>query len=209
MSGCLVSSLHPFYKNSDKVYDQKLVGNWMDNDSVLWVIEPNEASQGFTSPSKKDSTFKIVYYEDEDSKAILVGTLFELNGIRYVDFVPDPDEEHCKSEMTGYHNIPVHTLARIEFNQDTIMLFWFGEEWLNELIEENKIRISHETIHIGPDYHRHVLTASTDELQKFILKYANDERTSKEIEATFSGNKGTDNHVFLKLYPYDGEVQNK
>ena len=209
MSGCLVGSLHPFYKNSDKVYDERLNGNWFDDDSCIWVIKPNEASQGFGSSSRKDSTFNIVYYEDTDSKAVLVGTLFELNGFKYVDFVPDPDEEHCMSELTEFHHFPLHTLARIDFKKDTMMLFWYGEEWLENLFEENKIRIKHETVAVSPDYNRHVLTASTEELQKFILKYANDEETTAQLEAAFNDGVDTEDHLFIKLYPYDGEVPNE
>ena len=59
--------------------------------------------------------------------------------------------------------------------------------------------------HYGSD----VLNMPNKELQKFILKYANDEKLSKKIEATFSGEKEPDNHIFLKLYPYDGEAPNE
>ena len=42
-------------------------------------------------------------------------------------------------------------------------------EWIEKLFDENKIRIKHEVIDGDA-----VLTASTDDLQKFFTKYVND-----------------------------------
>ena len=202
MTSCLVSSLHPFYKEMDKYYDPVMTGRWMDEDSCLWTIEQNQVSQGLMEPSVADNSYLITYYEEPDKAGTFTGTLFRINGVTYVDFYPDPDEEHCVTELTGWHHFPTHTLARVQYNSDSILLYWFGEEWLNELLEQNRIRIKHETVDISGDYARHVLTASTDELQKFIRKYANDPKTSDEIEAIFAKGYTDDDEeygVFLKL----------
>lgn len=177
----------------------------MDDDSSLWVIKPNKSSSEFMAPEIADSAFSVTFYED-DEKAMLKGTLFELDGKKYMDFTPDPDEEHSVSELTGFHHIPVHTLARIEIREDQILLFWFGEEWLNELFEENRIRIAHEAIDFGTGYSRQLLTAPTEELQKFIIKYANAEDISKEIDDAFINGKDTDDHIFIVLNPYSGPI---
>ncbi len=229
MSSCLVSSLHPFYKEKDKKFDTTMLGNWIDGDDCIWTIEPNTFNEiiwgenktdsihhvtyteSFPGEEKMDGTYKIVYYEDENKKSILTTTLFQLNGVDYVDFTPDPNEDHSTSDMTAYHHVPVHTLARVQYCKDSILLYWYGEEWLQELFEENRIRIKHETVE-GFEYDRQLLTASTDELQKFIKKYANDPKTSEQIEKIFA--KGyTDGQeeygIFLKLKPYNGPLPEK
>jgi hypothetical protein len=211
MSGCLVSSLHPFFKKEDKIFDTTMVGYWMDGDSCIWTILPNLKSANFLGPEKHDSSYVITYFEDEDKYSVLTGTLFQLNSVKYVDFMPDPNEDHCTGDMTTYHHVPVHTLARVQYNKDSILLYWYGDEWLNELFEQNRIRIKHETVN-SSDYDRHVLTADTDELQKFIKKYANDPKTVEEIEAIFT--KGStdgqdDMGIFLKLKPYHGPLPGK
>lgn len=207
ISSCLVSSLHPFYKQKDKIFDSTMVGYWIDVDSCIWTILPNMVSPGFMEPAVHDSSYAITYYEDE-TISMLTGTLFRLNNVDYVDFTPDPNEDHATSDMTAFHHVPVHTLARVQYSKDSILLYWYGDEWLNELIEQNRIRIKHETIP-GFDYDRNVLTAPTDELQKFIKKYANDPITSDEIEQIFARGY-TDGQeelgVFLKLKPYDGPL---
>ena len=172
MSGCLVASLHPFYKEKDKIYEESLEGAWIDEDSCIWNIEPHIASAGFMSgKTYHDSSYVISFFEEEEgAPSILRGTLFNLDGIDYVDFFPDPNEDHHTADLTAWHHVPVHTLARVQYNSDSILLYWFAEEWLTELFEQNRIRIKHETIDFL-DYERQLLTASTDELQKFIKKY--------------------------------------
>lgn len=208
MSSCLVSSLHPFYKAEDKIYDPVMEGYWIDEDSCIWTILPNMVSTGFLEPQKHDSSYTITYYEDEGKISVLTATLFQLNHVNYVDFLPDNNEEHFTSDLTSFHHIPVHTLARVQYCADSILLYWFGDEWLNELFEQNRIRIRHETVD-NHDYERQVLTATTEELQKFIRKYANEQKTVAEIEQIFA-NGPTDGQeaygVFLKLKPYKGPL---
>jgi hypothetical protein len=210
MTSCLVSSLHPFYRQQDKYFDTALEGYWMDGDSCIWTIFPDMVSAGFMNPDKPDSTYRITYYEDEEKYALLKGTLFQLNGVSYVDFLPEPEEDHCTSEMTAYHHIPVHTLARVQYCKDSILLYWYGDEWLNELFEQNRIRIRHETVD-SQGYDRHILTGDTEELQKFITKYANDPKTAQDIEKIFARGDTEDGDygVFLKLKPYRGEIPEK
>lgn len=208
LSGCLVSSLHPFYKAKDRFFEPAMVGTWIDGDSCIWTIEQSTYTESFMGPERPDSSYRVTYFEDDQSKAELKGTLFRLNGVSYVDFTPDKVDSHFTSEMTGFHHIPVHTLARVQFDRDSILIYWYGDEWLNRLFEENRIRIKHETID-APDYDRHVLTASTDELQKFIKKFADDPRMVREIErifATGSTEEQDDFGIFLKLKPYEGPV---
>ena len=208
LSSCLVSSLHPFYKAKDKIYDPAMVGSWIDSDSCIWTILPNMVPSGFLQPQTHDSSYTITYYEDEGRISILTATLFQLNHVNYVDFLPDNNEEHFTSDMTAFHHIPVHTLARVQYCKDSILLYWFGDEWLNELFEQNRIRIRHETVD-NHDYERQVLTATTEELQKFIRKYANEQKTVEEIEQIFAHGSidGQEAYgVFLKLKPYNGPL---
>ena len=209
MSGCLVSSLHPFYKKEDKYFEESMIGTWIDGDSCIWTIQPNLVSHGFMEAEVHDSSYKITYYEEENMVSILQGTLFQLNRVAYVDFLPHPNEDHHRADMTSWHHVPVHTLARVQYNKDSILIYWYGDEWLNELLEQNRIRIKHETVDLA-DYDRQLLTADTDELQKFIKKYANNPKTVAEIEAIFaSGNTDAqdDMGIFLKLKPYDGPIR--
>jgi hypothetical protein len=206
MTGCLVSSLHPFFKEKDKFYDEEMAGSWIDGDECIWTIQPGTLTEGFMGSEKMDDSYRITYYEEENKPGLFTGTLFQLKGTNYVDFYPEPDKEHCVNDFMCWHHMPTHTLAKVQYNSDSILLYWFAEEWLTELFEQNRIRIKHETIEF-PDYERHLLTASTDELQKFIKKYVNGPKMTEEVDKVFTRGYTDDQDgygVFLKLKPYNG-----
>lgn len=205
LSSCLVTSLHRFFTPEDKIFKPELIGNWIDSDEGIWVIRENTYLKNQNGPRVSDSTYTIKYYEEENSISYLSGTLFMLNGKTYVDFFPDPDEDHFTADMSNYHHIPVHTLARFHSNKDSLMFFWFGEEWLSDLFEENRIRIDHEIVDNG-QYDSNLLTAETEDLQKFIKKYMDNKIIEDEIEKAFTLDEEADGHAYLKLYPYDGEI---
>ena len=210
MSSCLVTSLHPFYHYEDMIYEPSLEGLWIDGDSCIWEIEAEMSSDEFMGPETPTSSYWITYHEDRDAKSQFIGTLFQLKGQHYADFYPDPDETHHHTDFMGMHHFPTHTLARAEFSRDSIMLYWYGEEWLTDLFEQNRIRIKHETVEVGPDLTRHILTAPTKELQKFITKYADNPKTGIDVDAIFTRGYTSQNEdweesgAFLKLKPYEG-----
>lgn len=77
--------------------------------------------------------------------------------------------------LFDFHIIPVHTFAKVVIEKDKIKFKWFNGEWLEKLIEENRIRIRHEN---NGDFI--LLTAKSAELQKFLKKYLNSEDAFKD-----------------------------
>jgi|WetSurMetagenome_2_1015567.scaffolds.fasta_scaffold00213_6 hypothetical protein len=175
VSGCLVKSLHPFYKESDVIFDPSLLGTWLDNDSSKWVLEQSVLNK-FPGEHKPQNSYKITYYEKDGPSEFEVH-LFKLNSQLYVDFIPSNIKV---PELAGYHLIQTHTIAKVIIADNEINLKWFNETWLTSLFEKNKIRISHETITDQNGDDTYVLTASTEELQKFIVKYGNDPAAFKD-----------------------------
>jgi hypothetical protein len=167
--GCIVKSVHPFFKEQDVVYRKDFEGTWLDKEQNMWRIHQN--------------VFKQNSYELHCSKngreAAMLGHLFSLNGQLYLDITPvsDNSEELLVFDL---HMVPTHSIARVELrNSNEIDIQWFNEEWLRDMFTQNKIRISHEMI-MDPnpkskDDGMYLLTASTDELQKFIVKYGDSE----------------------------------
>lgn len=162
VSGCVVKSLHPFFTSKDLVFKKELIGTWVDQDSSLWAISQNKNNDSLPA------NYSISFIEGEKVSKF-TAHLFELSNQLYVDFFPDDISE---PELTKFHLVKTHSLVKIEIFEDSLKLKWFNELWLADLFENNKIRISHEVIKDDDD--SYVLTASTDELQKFIVKYGND-----------------------------------
>lgn len=173
LQGCIVKSVYPFFHESDVVFRKELVGTWLDNDSNRWNIHAN--------PFKPNS-YELHYIKDKRDVAF-AGNLFMLDGHLYIDLFPVSDN---KEEMLFFdlHLVPTHSVAMVEhLTADEVRIKWFNEEWLGSLFSKNKIRIPHETImdtDLKPDNDEgmYLLTASTDELQKFIVKYRDEAMAS-------------------------------
>jgi hypothetical protein len=78
-------------------------------------------------------------------------------------------QEKCQTNMR-IHLMGVHTFAKVDIENDSIVINWFDSEWFAKKLEENKIRIKHEKNSANI-----LLTALPKELQKFVSKYSNDE----------------------------------
>jgi len=172
LNACVVKSLHPFYQDEDVVFDHSLLGSWMDEDSTRWEIDPYTFPKGFMRGDATDNSYLVVLYEEPDRPQRFNVHLFTLNGRIYLDFMPIRDGND--QEFIDVHYIPGHSLALLEKNDDgSLTIGWFNDKWIEELFKENRVKISHELV-TGPPgetTEEYILTASTEELQKFIIKY--------------------------------------
>jgi hypothetical protein len=180
LTGCFVKSLHPFYKEGDIIFKKELIGTWTDKDSSVWKIEQGTRSPGLLKPAQPDNSYLLTLTEKKGTSVFRV-TMFQLGGKQFLDFYPE--EVECANDMMASHLVPMHTVARVELNGGKLVIRWYNEEWLMELFRQNKIRIAHEKIPVDPgstngDF-QVVLTAPTDELQKFMLKYSDDPEAFK------------------------------
>jgi len=176
LSGCFVKSLHQFYKESDVIFKNELLGTWLDEDSATWRINPFVFTKGFMKGDSTDNSYFVEMFDDTTNMSTFNVHLFKLEDKLYLDF--DPIRGDRYDEMIDLHMIPAHTIARIDFVSDNeVVIAWFEEDWLKGLFEENRVKIAHEVIRTAEENFtkEYVLTASTDELQKFIVKYGSEE----------------------------------
>lgn len=181
LSGCFVKSLHPFYKENELVFKKELLGTWTGADSSLWVIEQATKTTGLFKPSLPANAY-LISYTDKKGTAKFSVHLFKLGSALFLDFYPE--EEESNNDLMASHLVPMHTVARVDPDPGKMVIRWYNEEWLIGLFRQNKIRIAHEKVPNGKDYgdednFQVVLTASTDDLQKFMLKYAEDPNALK------------------------------
>jgi hypothetical protein len=175
LQGCIIKSIYPFFKEKDVVFREELVGSWTDDEGSAWTIHKN--------------IFKPNSYELHCTKngrdVAFAGNLFTLEGNLYLDLFPvsDNSEEVLVFDL---HLVPTHSVAIVEsLSANEVKIKWFDETWLESMFSRNRIRIAHEKImdlDLKPeeDEGMYLLTASTDELQKFIVKYRNEAMTSAE-----------------------------
>lgn len=177
MSGCGIFSLHPLYHNEDLVIKPEIAGTWQsksDKDFKI-IIETQD-----------NNKYEFVMIDKEDTLGFEMG-LIELNDQYFIDLYPLEDgnifsggeAELLENLFKNY--IPAHTFMKFDFLNNEIALTEFDNERLIELFQQNKIRLAHEQPgEEDADYV--VITAKTDDIQKFISRYANEENAFNETE---------------------------
>lgn len=178
LGGCVpVMSLHPFYTKEDVVFDKKLLGTWVD--------DPNrpETTWHFESIDEPKNAYKLIFIGEDGLKGSFVVHLVKLKDDLFLDIFPskapwdmdDPNES--KWPYNSLFMIPAHTFVKIDSLAPKLKLRLMLDTQLEKLLEENPDAIAHVEVKERP-----VLTASTKELQAFVLKYAeNDKLFTDEI----------------------------
>ena len=181
LPGC-VYTLYPIYTIKDLVYDNKLEGEWGTPGSKdSWKFENllqhelapyrNKAEwekQEFLKSSLINKNSYLLTYTENGETRKMQANLARLDDNLFLDIFPD--DLNLKNKFFENQYVPVHTYAKIKINNDRIELYFFNTDLLNKLLEQNTIRIKHESL----EYYK-LITASTDELQKFVKKYADRE----------------------------------
>jgi hypothetical protein len=177
VSSCVLSSLFPLYTEKDLINDDGLVGKWQIGnyeDKNYWIIENLDTasiSGGFMGISDAWSeynagkTYRLVAVQDSIEQEFALH-LLQLDGVRYIDLYPVNVE--VRPDFLAWHMVPTHIFGKIEIYQNQLITCFFDQDFFVKLIEQNKIRISHVDMN-----GRQLITAETDELQKFAKKYAN------------------------------------
>ena len=172
-----IPSLHPLYTEEDLILDNRIVGTWVSDESTedesIWKIEKYRGCGECPGPAElypENLDGKLYRLEHIQSSDTITFDLYllKLGDYLYFDFYPH--EYESENDMRNMHLYPVHTFAKVDIKQNSIVIKQFSIDYLEELIEQNKIKISHEKSGMNI-----ILTASTLELQKFVKKYADDE----------------------------------
>jgi hypothetical protein len=176
LSGIIAScipSLYPLYRQKDLLRDDRLEGLYETDEDDYWKIrrlDPDfEKLKGDWSQYSTGYTYKLSVREDDELEEFALH-LLKLGDDLYLDFFPvDYGIRHSFLDM---HMVPTHIFAKVELTEQAMIIHFFDIEWLEDLIEEKRIKISHVELQ-----DRYLLSARTEELQKFITKFANDSTT--------------------------------
>ncbi|MFK8104927.1 MAG: hypothetical protein AB8G15_20580 [Saprospiraceae bacterium] len=173
LQGC-IPSLHPLYTAKDLVTHKALAQQSYVGGNCEWefkTIEGEKAYQLIHTENSKVAHFKVHLVKLDE---YLFFDFYPISKVSEADPISPPQipKGNTFSEM---HVVPVHSFAKAEFVEGNIVIQQFDADWLEKLFKERRIRIKHERTEKGI-----VLTASTKELQKFILKYAEEDKAYTE-----------------------------
>ena len=162
LTGCVVTSIYPFYFEKDVAFDSALLGNW------------TKANERWTFERVGETAYRLTYTEGEKS-SVMRAHLFELRGQKFLDlFGPEP------GDFGLVPPIPAHVLLRVVKTGPTLEMVPLDYEWLANLLEKKPKIIRHHIVKVNGDK-RLVLTADTAELQRFVRKHLKTEDAWKEV----------------------------
>lgn len=185
LSGCVVYSFYPIYTEKDLFANDILIGEWFEGGDQDVKFTDEHGAWSFKHPfvGKKENgiidSLSYVLNIKAIEKGVEIESVFrvhliELAGDYFLDFYLD-DYGGDEVTLATFHIVPVHTFAKLTVTDDKLFINWFDQDWLEDLIKENKIRIHHED---NDDYI--LLTAKPKELQKFVAKYVNSEEAFED-----------------------------
>jgi len=185
LAGCVpVMSLHPLYTDKDLVFEEKLLGTWVDdpnNPETTWEFkrvadEPKRNGQ-FKRPEEQEKAYELIFSDNEGKKGSFFAHLVKLENKLFLDVYPSepPWDEADPNKVDWVYNtlflVPVHTFIKINGIEPQLKLQLTDDDELEKLLKEDPNAVEYTSIDNQP-----ILTASTKELQAFVLKYADDDR---------------------------------
>jgi hypothetical protein len=172
LGGCVpVMSLHSLYTKENVVFEEKLLGTWVD--------DPNspETIWEFRRIDEPKNAYKLIVSDDKGKKGSFVAHLVKLEDSLFLDVFPDefPCDTEDPNKTDWLYNVfflvPVHTFIKIDSIEPQLKMRLTDDDKMEELLKEDPNAVKHMLIE-----DRLFLTASTEELQAFVLKYADDSR---------------------------------
>ena len=158
-------SLHPLYSEETVVFDEALLG--------VWLVPGEEFNGSWTfRRSAEPLSYELVVAHEgvaETYKTRLVA----LGEHRFLDLRPIPPE--TLTEPYIFVLLPTHAFLKVWIEGDVLHFSKLDHNWLKKKIERKEISIAHEIID-----GLIVLTASTKDLQKLVVTYAEDKKAFPE-----------------------------
>jgi hypothetical protein len=159
---------------------------WINKDGIAEIqsLEKTVDLPGKISSIKNKGY--LITYRDKDNEITgsYIAFLARIGKHLYFDYYPVPLEtEKNADEFYMQHFVKMHTPFRVNILKNgSFELNQLESNYLDKLIEEKKIRIRHELNSDGDA----VITASTEELQQYILKYGDDPEVIQKEKTVFS-----------------------
>jgi hypothetical protein len=155
LGGCYVQSLQPLFSDRTTIFDPSLLGTWVAEEDDEFVFTLEDTSRG---------VYRLIS-DESGATARFQAVLTDFDGVRFIDIFPE--EPNNDNGFYRDHLMRVHSILKVERMADTLSVADFDAEWLSTMAAEKKLSIPHVSLDGAV-----LLTASTEELQKFVRTYA-------------------------------------
>ena len=162
--GCPARSIFPLFGEKDLVFNPSLVGTWVgENEKETYTFQPS-----------KEKSYNVIVRDKKGDTATFTAQLGRLGPFWFLDSYP-------AKEAHEYHMIRTHVISGIRLDGDSLSISSLEGDWLKNMTESGKLKIPHVTL--KNDF---ILTASTEELQQLVLRFAQDSNAFPEHKGKLS-----------------------
>ena len=155
LAGCVPSSLHPLYNDQTLIFREELIGKWMEDDGGIWQFR-----------QAGEEEYELRMCEDGQEIGRFAAHLIEIEGLMFLDLLPDLTALEEMDYFSQMHILPVHTFIKVDQIEPSLGLRMIDYDQMTEILEDDPEALKHEIVE-----DRVVLTAPTEELQRFVIKY--------------------------------------
>jgi len=158
LTGCLVTSVYPFYTQKDVVFEPALAGTWTN---------ASEGEERWEFAAVSTNNYRLSFMT-KDATNVVQATLFKIQTTLFLDLFNGEIGDEVQPPP-----IPSHFLFRVKQIKPTVKMSPMDYEWLTKFLAQDPRALRHHLIgdEKDKDKQRLVLTADTADLQKFIVKH--------------------------------------
>ena len=161
LAGCIVLSVYPFYNPQDVIFDPAITGHWAKADA---------AGETWQFDAAGDNAY-LVTVKDSNQTNCFEAHLFKLkqSNTHFLDLL---------TTNRDAFELPMHLISTVTQNDSNLTVQFMDYGWLTRVLETNTVALRHIVVpqNTGDTNQGNMLyvTASTRDLQGFLLKYAID-----------------------------------
>jgi hypothetical protein len=157
VAGC-IPSLQPLYTDRTTTFEPALVGVW----------EQESAESPWAFARKETNIYGLTYTDKQGKPGQFEARLVKLGDKYFLDLFPE-DPQQVENAYYKFHLLRVHTFLKVSLNGSAMRLAGMDPGWLNRQLNADPAIVRHATVN-----EMIVLTASSEELQKFVRLHADD-----------------------------------
>ena len=177
--GCLVMSLHPFFTDTDSVFEKLLIGTWTDKaDKATLTFKQFGANAYRVTYLQREVSSSPGGKKQSGEPGEFEGHVGRINGVLFLDLYPDKDAwNRLKNDALAVHLAPTHTISKVWVDGDKLMVASLDHDWLKDLVTKDRTAVAYETVEGAI-----VLTASTESLQEFLKRNASEPKAFPNVD---------------------------
>jgi hypothetical protein len=170
--GCPARTFYPLFAEKDLVFNPALVGTWtVEGDTYIFQ-------------KSGEKSYELTHFQNDNptDTAVFKAQLGKLGKYWFLDLFPESRalESHLNNGVYTHHLILAHTISRVWFEGDSMRIATLEDDWLRKMIENKKLKVPYVHNKEASGGEQLLLTASTKELQRLVVKYADNREAFPE-----------------------------